>query len=1164
MPNIATSKGLWFDPNSLEKLADSGAWGRGLMLYRSQKVRTLEIDPDGPSWHLQGAVQGSQREPYEVSIDMALDRDGRVAFWDSECECPVGLNCKHGVALMLKAAYQGLHLMDDEALARVKTPPPAANPAQIEARRQESLAAAAEVARLEAEAALLRWLQDIDQASGKTVATPGFENRERFGYKARQPERAEQYLYLLTLSSYAGHLPKLQLTAMVSYPKATGGWAKPKTLKSSPYAGQAVYDLASPTDREVLQLMRALPGLSGSHSIYNYNAKVLPNGQIGAMALQLASQTGRLFLDNGDASPGQPIAWGPTQALRWGWHETLKPKNASVGWVLRAQLAESGVHLCLNTPPLYLDAEHGLCGPVQAEGIAPAALNALLKAPPIPEAALQKHQLALIQRLGSLPLPPSVQGITPLQGITPRALLQIRPTAQQDVTRQGLIQARLSFDYAGHRGWWGDAGDTVLLDSPSGRILLRRDNAVEQQAITRLAELGLIGNPAGEFSVPGEWDQQTWLHWADTDYAELRAAGFELSVDASLDDWISRADTLDVQMHAQDEDEATSPWFDLSLGIEINGQRHNILPWLPKLIAAAAASPLDAATGQPEMPPHLFLPKLTGQGYIRVPTATLKPWMAALLELVGDRSHDFSGDSLKLSRLDALRASAALGEGAVWEGAASLRALVSQLSGKSELPEVAVPAGVKADLRPYQHQGLAWLQFLREHGLAGILADDMGLGKTLQTLAHIQVEKDAGRLTHPALIIAPVSLMGNWRREVERFCPGLKSLVLHGAERHDAAHSMAEHDIVIAPYSLLQRDRERWLEAQWHLVVLDEAQNIKNASTHAAQVVSQLQTRHRLCLSGTPMENHLGEVWSLFHFLMPGFLGSQQRFKELFRTPIEKQGDPDRMAQLRARITPFMLRRTKALVAKDLPPKVETVVRVELLGKQADLYETIRLGMEKTVREALNAKGLAKSQITILDALLKLRQVCCDPQLIKLAAAQKIKTSAKLEHLMELLPEMLAEGRRVLLFSQFTSMLTLIEAELKKRAIPWVKLTGQSQKRDALIEQFTSGAVPLFLISLKAGGVGLNLPQADTVIHYDPWWNPAVETQATDRAHRIGQTQTVFVYKLVAQGTIEERILALQERKAALADSMYSGSTGRKQPLFTESDLAELLKPLSA
>ncbi|MCF8167871.1 MAG: DEAD/DEAH box helicase, partial [Rhodoferax sp.] len=575
-----------------------------------------------------------------------------------------------------------------------------------------------------------------------------------------------------------------------------------------------------------------------------------------------------------------------------------------------------------------------------------------------------------------------------------------------------------------------------------------------------------------------------------------------------------------------------------------------------------ALSSIDAASGLPQLPPFVYLTDPGGQGFVRLPTAPLQPWIVALLELLGDRSHDFRKDVLKLSRMDALRTSAALGEGAVWDGAAALRSTVQQLRGHAELPEVPPPANLQASLRPYQQQGVNWLQFLRQTGLSGILADDMGLGKTLQTLTHVLIEKDAGRLTRPVLVVAPVSLMGNWRREAERFTPTLRILVLHGKDRHDAAAEMASHDLIIAPYSLLQRDRERWLQQQWHLVVLDEAQNIKNANSNAAQVVSELNAAHRLCLSGTPMENHLGELWSLFHFLMPGFLGSQNRFKELFRNPIEKQGDAERLDQLRRRITPFMLRRTKREVAPELPDKIESISSIELLGKQADLYETVRLTTEKAVRDALDNKGLAKSQIHILDALLKLRQVCCDPRLLALASAKKIKQSAKLDYLMQLLPDLLAEGRRVLLFSQFTSMLSLIEDELKARGMAWVKLTGQSQNRDKLIERFTSGAVPLFLISLKAGGVGLNLPQADTVIHYDPWWNPAAENQATDRAHRIGQQNQVFVYKLVAQGTIEERILALQDRKAALADSMYSGSQGRKQPLFTESDVSELLKPL--
>jgi SNF2 family DNA or RNA helicase len=736
------------------------------------------------------------------------------------------------------------------------------------------------------------------------------------------------------------------------------------------------------------------------------------------------------------------------------------------------------------------------------------------------------------------------------------------PSAADQVATQGLMQARLTFDYAGHRGWWVGQGTTVLVDDSQGRVLLHRDLPAELEALTGLMGLGLVATGYGTYGIAGSKSQQHWLLWAELDYAPLRQAGFEVTLDAALDDWISHAEALEVTLQAQGDDEATSPWFDLSLGMEINGQRHNILPWLPDLIAAAANSPRDTDTDLPQIPPFIYLNNPHG-GFIRLPTDNLKPWLGALLELVGDRQHDFTGDSLKLSRFDALRTTASLGEGAVWSGTQQLREMVQRLHGRAELPEMVLPKSVNASLRRYQHEGVNWLQFLREYGLSGILADDMGLGKTLQTLVHIQLEKDAGRLTEPALVIAPVSLMGNWRREAERFCPDLRCLVIHGADRHEVSGSTHEHDLVIAPYSLLPRDREGWLQAKWHLVVLDEAQNIKNASTHAAQVAGELQARHRLCLSGTPMENNLGEIWSLFHFLMPGFLGSQKRFTELFRNPIEKRGDPEALQQLRARVTPFMLRRTKALVAGELPPKVETVMRVELSGKQADLYETIRLGMEKTVREALTTRGLAKSQITILDALLKLRQVCCDPHLLKLDAAKKVKTSAKLEQLMQMLPEMLAEGRRILLFSQFTSMLTLIEAELAKRKIAWVKLTGQSQKRDDLISRFTSGEVPLFLISLKAGGVGLNLPQADTVIHYDPWWNPAVETQATDRAHRIGQTQSLWVVKLVAQGTIEERILALQERKAALAESIYSGSVARKQPLFSESDLQELLKPLS-
>jgi SNF2 family DNA or RNA helicase len=310
------------------------------------------------------------------------------------------------------------------------------------------------------------------------------------------------------------------------------------------------------------------------------------------------------------------------------------------------------------------------------------------------------------------------------------------------------------------------------------------------------------------------------------------------------------------------------------------------------------------------------------------------------------------------------------------------------------------------------------------------------------------------------------------------------------------------------------------------------------------------------------MENHLGELWAQFDFLMPGFLGDHSHFKRLYRTPIELHSDSEQRARLIRRIAPFMLRRTKQEVATELPAKTEIIRSVPLYEHQAALYESIRLTMEKKVRDAIAQKGLARSHITILDALLKLRQTCCDPRTLSLKEAQKVKESAKLDLLMEMLPEQLEEGRRILVFSAFTRMIALIEDELNKRHIGYSKLTGQTRKRDEAIELFKSGAVNVFLISLKAGGVGLNLTEADTVIIYDPWWNPAAESQATDRAHRIGQDKPVFVYKLITENTVEEKILAMQERKRALANGIYGEGDKEDSVKLTADDLTALFDPL--
>ena len=346
------------------------------------------------------------------------------------------------------------------------------------------------------------------------------------------------------------------------------------------------------------------------------------------------------------------------------------------------------------------------------------------------------------------------------------------------------------------------------------------------------------------------------------------------------------------------------------------------------------------------------------------------------------------------------------------------------------------------------------------------------------------------------------------------------------------------------------------------MIILDEAQHIKNSQTNSYQILQQLRTKHRICLTGTPMENHLGELWSLFNFLSPGLLGSSKQFYQIFRTPIEKQGNVIRQQSLNQRIYPYMLRRTKDQVVKELPPKTEIICNIELLGPQRDLYESIRLSVEKKLKKAIQDRGIASSQIIILDALLKLRQVCCDPRLLSLEQAKKVKTSEKLNFLMKMLTQLLQEGRKILLFSSFSSMLKLIEEELAKQKISYVVLTGNTRDRETPIQKFQEGKVSVFLISLKAGGTGLNLTAADTVIHYDPWWNPAAEAQATDRAHRIGQTKSIFVYKLVTVGTVEEKILTMQQKKRALLDGLFEESQKATKVGITKEDLSFLFKPI--
>ena len=423
-----------------------------------------------------------------------------------------------------------------------------------------------------------------------------------------------------------------------------------------------------------------------------------------------------------------------------------------------------------------------------------------------------------------------------------------------------------------------------------------------------------------------------------------------------------------------------------------------------------------------------------------------------------------------------------------------------------------------------------------------MLADDMGLGKTVQTLAllaHRHLEEETSL---PSLLVVPTSLVGNWRREAARFVPDLKVLVLHGPDRRRRFAEIPDHHLVVTTYPLLNRDHELLFGHDYDIAVLDEAQAVKNPAAAVSKRIREIRARQRLVLTGTPLENNLQEIWALYDWLVPGLLGNRKRFTTEFRTPIEKHGDRARQRLLSARVKPFLMRRTKEEVARELPVKTVIDDLVPLEGAQAALYESIRTAMDKRVREAIAARGLAASRIAILDALLKLRQVCCDQGLVKLDAARKVTASAKRARLLALLEELVAEGRKVLVFSQFVAMLKLVERDIAARGWGYAMLHGRTKDRDAQVAAFQSGDLPLFLVSQKAGGTGLNLTAADTVIVYNPWWNPAVERQAMDRAHRIGQDKPVFVHRLIAENTVEAAIQRMQARKQALADALFEGT----------------------
>ena len=900
-----------------------------------------------------------------------------------------------------------------------------------------------------------------------------------------------------------------------------------------------------------------------------------PKGKIGAALLHMLAAQGKLLWANSWADVGNglvyPLQAGALRRASLIWRD--EGKHLRLGWQVAApegakhHAADQIDYMLPTDPPWYID--NLSCGELALEqggaDIALADLQALVAQAPLLNAndKLRMSQLLLahgLQHLMPLPLP-LPQRLR--EDVRPQPVLVLDSALLADASLQRWHDfAVLSFDYDGERVSV-DPSQRVVRQIGEVTEIILRDAAAEAAA---LAELGARGfkKPAaaplsglkGALLLAG---QAEWLRFSGAGIAALEAQGWivEKSVKYRYD--VSAVDDWYAAIREQPTDGGKA-WFELELGIVVNQARVPLLPVLVQLIRNAPndfnPKALEAHADADQM-----LATLPDGARVALPWGRVKPILNTLGELYFS---DKIKTSVRMSTLDAARLDElARGLELRWSGGEQLREMGRKLSQFGSVQKVAPPAGLRATLRDYQADGLAWMQFLRHYDLAGILADDMGLGKTVQTLAHILIEKEAGRLDKPALVIAPTSLMGNWQDEAARFAPDLRVLLLQGKDRLQQFERIADSDLILTTYALLPRDEEKLREHDFHLVILDESHYIKNTRSKAAQSAGLLRARHRLCLSGTPLENHLGELWSQFHFLLPGLLGDEKSFNTQFRHPIERQDDPLRRQLLNRRIKPFLLRRTKDNVAKELPPKTEMVRKVELTGPQRDLYETVRLAMDQKVREEIDKKGVARSQIVILEALLKLRQVCCDPRLVKSLPSSKKQGagSAKLIDLMQMVEDLLDEGRKILVFSQFTSMLALIEEELEARDIPYALLTGETKDRSAQVAAFQQGAVPVFLISLKAGGVGLNLTAADTVIHYDPWWNPAAENQATDRAWRIGQDKPVFVYKLIAKGTLEEKIQLLQQKKAELAQSILADGEAQKMAL-TQEDLQQIFAPL--
>ncbi len=1050
-------------------------FSRGRDYFERGMVRSVEFET--PSEML-GVVSGSGAQVYSVSAELVSD--GNRFWFEGHCSCPVGFNCKHVVAVLLAA----------EGMTWDGT-------GERGGRSREAVSHE-----------VRRWL-DCWPAKGGTVAEvraagPAAPGRDHLFYVIHRNSVGR-----MCISPYRAYLKQ---DGMIG-------------------SNFREFDRNSTWTRRNLTLQDA--GLIGKLDFFadegfqpSYD---WPEGEVLIELVAEIVGTGRARAHD---IHGIALSWSPPRRCEPVWEVGASGEQR---FAVR-DAAGSTLTLLPFPTPFFLDPETGESG-VAEMALAPELASWLAAAPAVPRAATAEVASKL-SRLGKgAPVPP-------LHRIEERTDVALQPVLilygrERNVRHYGpgedrsgpgtdlsalypCARVEMAYEGAERRLRPRETGDLQAGDGER-LVVIRRDAELEAKYRQRFVDEAMRHDgrnpdaPRYDVSPPSEVrdadivfppiragnddEAAAGLGFAAQAVPALRAEGWRVEIDGT---WPFRIYEGPVAFTTSLEP-SDSEWFSLRLSMEANGRTFAIAPIVLELVETLPVDGLGRLEEGFDVERHLagriFHARFEDGSYLALEGARFARFAEAFLETQG--LIGFHG--AEAGRLYEL-AEALEGCGAPWTGSRALLDLGARLCSLAENPEVPSPAALHGELRPYQRAGYGWLKSLSECGFGGVLADDMGLGKTVQTLAllahrHLEVKTD-----RPSLLVVPTSLVGNWRREAARFTPDLKLLVLHGPGRLRHFGAIPDHHLVVTTYPLVNRDHEALFRYEYDTAVLDEAQTVKNPAAGVTKRIRGIRTRQRLALTGTPIENNLQELWSLYDWLIPGLLGNRKAFASGYRTPIEKEGDGARQRLLSRRIKPFLMRRTKEEVAAELPAKTVIDELVPLEEEQAALYESIRAAMDARIREAIARRGLDASRIAILDALLKLRQVCCDPRLVKLEAARKVTESAKRARLLALLEELVAEERKVLIFSQFVEMLRLVEADVAARGWEYAMLHGETKDRDTQIANFQSGALPLFLISLKAGGTGLNLTAADTVILCDPWWNPAVERQAMDRRTASART----------------------------------------------------------